>query len=75
MIISIVLIILTIIFLWLLFFVCNDADDGLVLGVIALIMAVFAFFVSIEDLIGIVIVISGLFLTGNIFIVVWTRRS
>lgn len=73
MIISIVLIILTIIFLWLLFFVCNDADDGLVLGVIALIMAVFAFFVSIEDLIG--IVISGLFLTGNIFIVVWTRRS
>lgn len=72
MIISIVLIILTIIFLWLLFFVCNK-DDGLVLGVIALIMAVFAFFVSIEDLIG--IVISGLFLTGNIFIVVWTRRS
>lgn len=73
MIISIVLIILTIIFLWLLFFVCNDADDGLVLGVIALIMAVFAFFVSIEDLIG--IVISGLFLTGNIFIVVWRRKS
>lgn len=71
--VSIVLIIFTIIFLWLLFFVCNK-DDGLVLGVIALIMASFIFFVSIKNFFG--IVVSGLILIGDILLLlIWRRKS
>lgn len=40
---------------------------------IVLIMAVFAFFIFIEDLVG--IVVSGLTLIGNILLFVWTRKS
>lgn len=65
-------ILLALIWLLLLCFVCNDAEDGFPMAVITIFMAILIFFTSIGDLIG--VIITGLFLIGIIILFIWIKN-
>ena len=61
------------IWLWLFFFICDNADDGITMAAITMIMSILIFLIFMKDFIG--ITITGLLLLGLIILFVWIKRD
>lgn len=68
-----IIVILALIWLWLFFFICDNADDGITMAAITIIMSILIFLVFMKDFIG--ITITGLLLVGLIILFVWIKRD
>lgn len=68
-----IIVILALIWLWLFFFICDNADDGFTMAAITMIMSILIFLIFMKDFIG--ITITGLLLVGLIILFVWIKRD
>lgn len=68
-----IIVILALIWLWLFFFICDNADDGITMATITMIMSILIFLIFMKDFIG--ITITGLLLVGLIILFVWIKRD